>query len=238
VRPLELLPTRSLRNKIHRQIAKRSRGVFMDKLFRGVARFRREDFESHRQLFKELGRQQQPHTLFIGCSDSRVVPELITRTRPGELFMVRNIANIVPPFRKTEDYVGTTSAIEYAVQVLNVEAIVVCGHSNCGGCAAMHQSPEELEHIPNVARWLDISREVKGRVAKQAIEGTPEEQEWLTEQINILVQMRNLLTYPYIRERYEQGRIEIFGWYYIIETGEIFNFNDGTESFELVSGPS
>ena len=76
----------------------------MEKLFRGVARFRHEDFESHRQLFKELGRKQQPHTLFIGCSDSRVVPELITRTRPGELFMVRNIANIVPPFRKTQDF--------------------------------------------------------------------------------------------------------------------------------------
>jgi carbonic anhydrase len=76
------------------------------------------------------------------------------------------------------------------------------------------------------------------RVEKQIVEGTPEEKEWLTEQINILVQMRNLLTYPYIRERYEQGNIEIFGWYYMIETGEIFNFNDSTETFELVAGPS
>ncbi|MGD9342917.1 MAG: carbonic anhydrase [Desulfuromonadales bacterium] len=209
----------------------------MEKLFKGIARFRREDFESHRQLFKELGRKQQPHTLFIGCSDSRVVPELITRTGPGELFMIRNVANIVPPYRKTEDFAGTTSAIEYAVHVLDVEAIVVCGHSNCGGCAALHKSPEELQHIPNVARWLDASREVKGRVAKQVVEGTPEEQEWLTEQINILVQMRNLLTYPYIRERYDQGKIEIFGWYYIIETGEIFNFNDHTETFELITTP-
>jgi len=210
----------------------------MEKLFKGIARFRREDFESHRKLFKELGRKQQPHTLFIGCSDSRVVPELITRTRPGELFMIRNIANIVPPFRKTQDFAGTTSAIEYAVQVLNVEAIVVCGHSNCGGCAAMHQSPQELEHIPNVARWLNVSSEVKERVKKQVLEGTPEEKEWLTEQINILVQMRNLLTYPYIRKRYELGTIEILGWYYIIETGEIFNFNDSTETFELIAGPS
>ena len=112
----------------------------MEKLFKGIARFRREDFESHRQLFKELGRKQQPHTLFIGCSDSRVVPELITRTRPGELFMIRNVANIVPPYRKTEDFAGTTSAIEYAVHVLDVEAIVVCGHSNCGGCAARCRS--------------------------------------------------------------------------------------------------
>jgi carbonic anhydrase len=209
----------------------------MEKLSKGIARFRREDFESHRQLFKELGRKQQPHTLFIGCSDSRVVPELITRTRPGELFMIRNVANIVPPYRKTEDFAGTTSAIEYAVHVLDVKAIVVCGHSNCGGCAALHKSPEELQHIPNVARWLDASREVKERVAKQVVEGTPEEQEWLTEQINILVQMRNLLTYPYIRERYEQGNIEIFGWYYMIETGEIFNFNDHTETFELITSP-
>lgn len=210
----------------------------MERLFKGIAKFRHEDFESHRALFKQLGRKQQPHTLFIGCSDSRVVPELITRTRPGELFMIRNIANIVPPFRVTEDFVGTTSAIEYAVQVLNVEAIVVCGHSNCGGCAAMHKSPEELANIPNVARWLQVSKEVKARVERQVVEGTPEEQEWLTEQINILVQMRNLLTYPYIRERYDQGKIEIYGLYYIIETGEIFNFNDRTETFELVTNPT
>jgi carbonic anhydrase len=207
----------------------------MNKLFRGIARFRREDFHAHKDLFKELGRRQRPHTLFVGCSDSRVVPELIAHTRPGELFMVRNVANIVTPFSETEDFAGTTSAIEYAVQVLNVKTIVICGHSNCGGCAAMHMSPEELQHIPNVASWLQGSGEVKERVERQVVEGTPEEKEWLTEQINILVQMRNLLTYPYISERYERDAIEILGWYYIIETGEIFNFNDSTQVFELVS---
>ena len=207
----------------------------MEKLFKGIAKFRHEDFEAHKDLFKKLGRKQEPHTLFIGCSDSRVVPELITRTRPGELFMIRNIANIVPPYRKADDFAGTTSAIEYAVEVLNVAAIVVCGHSNCGGCAALHKSQQELQHIPNVARWLQISREVKGRVEKQVVDGTPEEKEWLTEQINILVQMRNLLSYPYIRARYDRGQIEILGWYYIIETGEIFNFNDSTETFELIA---
>ncbi|MEJ2520550.1 MAG: carbonic anhydrase, partial [Desulfuromonadales bacterium] len=132
----------------------------MEKLFKGIARFRHEDFEVHRELFRELGRKQQPHTLFIGCSDSRVVPELITRTRPGELFMIRNIANIVPPYRQTHEFAATTAAIEYAVEVLNVAAIVVCGHSNCGGCAALHQDPKTLQHIPHVARWLEISQEV------------------------------------------------------------------------------
>ena len=209
----------------------------MEKLFKGVAKFRQDDFEAHKDLFESLGRTQKPHTLFIGCADSRVVPDLITRTMPGELFTVRNIANIVPPYRQTQEYAGTTSSIEYAVLSLDVENIVVCGHSNCGGCAAMNQSPEELAHLPNVRRWLEISREVRGRVDRQMEVECPEKREWLTEQINILVQMRNLLTYPYVRERYEQGNLNIYGWYYIIETGEIFNFNDQSEIFELVDGP-
>lgn len=208
----------------------------MERLFTGVARFRREDFEAHRELFQELGRQQKPHTLFIGCSDSRVDPNLITGSLPGELFIIRNIANIVPPYRVTEEYVGTTSAIEYAVQALEVGSIVICGHSNCGGCAALNRPAEDFVRIPNVRRWLEISKEVKGRVERQLVEGTPEEREWLTEQINILVQMRNLLSYPYIRERYESGSLSLFGWYYIIETGEVFNFNDQTKLFELVGG--
>ncbi len=207
----------------------------MDRLFKGYMKFRGEDFQSHRELFKELGRSQQPHTLFIGCSDSRVVPNMITQSHPGELFIVRNVANIVPPYRVTEEYVATTSAIEYAVQVLNVDDIVVCGHSNCGGCAAMHMSHDELEHIPHVRKWLNVSSEVKGRVDRLMQGGSAEEREWLTEQINILVQMRNLLSYPYIREKYERRELNIYGWYYIIETGEIYNFNDEKEIFELLS---
>lgn len=207
----------------------------MDRLFKGHMKFREEDFEGHRQLFKELGRTQKPHTLFIGCSDSRVVPNLITQTHPGELFIVRNVANIVPPYRQTEEYVATTSAIEYAVQALEVDTIVICGHSNCGGCAAMNLPPEKLDHLPHVRKWLEVSKEVKGRVDRLMTDDSPEEREWLTEQINILVQMRNLLTYPYIEEKYRQGGLNIYGWHYIIETGEIYNFNDAKEVFELVS---
>ncbi|HAD04605.1 MAG: carbonic anhydrase [Desulfuromonadales bacterium GWD2_61_12] len=206
----------------------------MNRLFKGYMKFRREDFASHRELFRQLSRSHDPHTLFIGCSDSRVVPNLITHTHPGELFIVRNVANIVPPYRKTEEYVSTTSAIEYAVLVLKVDTIVVCGHSNCGGCAAMNLSPEELEHIPHVRKWLELSKEVKGRVDRLVTEDTPEEREWLTEQVNILVQMRNLLTYPYVKEKYGRGELNIYGWHYIIETGEIFNFNDDLQEFQLL----
>jgi carbonic anhydrase len=207
----------------------------MNRLFKGYMNFREEDFQSHRELFKELGRGQQPHTLFVGCSDSRVVPNLITQTHPGELFIIRNVANIVPPYRITEEYVATTSAVEYAVQELKVDSIVVCGHSNCGGCAAMNMSEEQLAHMPHVRKWLAVSKEVKGRVDRLMQGDSPEEREWLTEQVNILVQMRNLLTYPYIRSRYEEGKLNIYGWYYIIETSEIYNFNDEKEIFELIS---
>lgn len=207
----------------------------MNRLFRGIMEFRREEFERHRELFRELGRQQKPHTLFIGCSDSRVVPNLITGSAPGELFIVRNVANIVPPYRSTEEYVATTSAVEYAVLSLGVDTIVVCGHSNCGGCAALNKDPGELAHLPHVRKWLEVSSEVKGRVDRLMTGDTPEEREWLTEQVNVLVQMKNLLTYPYVREKYERGELKILGWHYLIETGEIYNFNDETQLFELIA---
>jgi len=207
----------------------------MERLFKGYMKFRQEDFASHKELFQSLGRQQDPHTLFIGCSDSRVVPNLITNSDPGELFIVRNVANIVPPYRKTEEYVATTSAIEYAVLALKVDTIVICGHSNCGGCAALNLNAEELEHLPHVRKWLEVSKEVRGRVDRLMTSDSPEEREWLTEQVNILVQLRNLLTYPYIKEKYDRGELNIYGWHYIIETGEIFSFNDESQLFELIS---
>jgi carbonic anhydrase len=210
----------------------------MEKLFQGIVQFKKEDFENHRELFCSLGRQQQPHTLFVGCSDSRVVPNMITRCHPGELFVIRNVANLIPPYRVTEEYVATTSAIEYAVQALKVERIVVCGHSNCGGCAALHTPAEELNHLPHVRKWLEISREVPERVrrrlAEAGVEDSPAAREWLTEQINITVQMRNLLTYPYIQEKVQRGELGIFGWHYIIETGEVFNYNSDKSLFELI----
>ena len=126
----------------------------MDKLTKGVVNFQEQDFEAHRELFHDLKDEQRPHTLFIGCSDSRIVPNLITQTLPGELFVVRNIANIVPPYRDSEEFLATTSTIEYAVNVLHVENIVVCGHSNCGGCGALHKDPDYFKDIPHVKKMV------------------------------------------------------------------------------------
>jgi carbonic anhydrase len=206
----------------------------MDKLFNGTIKFRETSYEKNKELFEQLDRGQKPHTLFIGCSDSRVVPGLITKTLPGELFVVRNIANIVPKHHKTSEYVSTISAIEYAVNALEVENIVVCGHSNCGGCNALYAEPEKLEHLPNVAHWLEQAEDVKNEVLFKHPNADEAHREWITEQTNVVRQMSNLLSYPYIKERYESGKLNILGWYYIIGKGEVYNFNKETYEFELI----
>lgn len=202
----------------------------MKYLFDGVKEFNKKDFEDHRDLFKQIGRVQTPHTLFIGCSDSRVIPSLITKTVPGELFVVRNIANLVPYYRKTEEFVATTSAIEYAVMILNVENIVVCGHSNCGGCNALLKDDHELDDLPHTRKWLELAKKVRYQILREGIED-PSEREWKAEQLNIIEQMNHLITYPYIKERFRSGKINIFGWYYIIETGEVFNYDKDERAF-------
>ena len=207
----------------------------MEKLLKGILHFKENDFRKYKEHFTTISRGQSPHTLFIGCSDSRIDPSLITKTIPGELFIVSNIANIVPRYRDTEEYVSTTSAIEYALEVLKVENIVICGHSNCGGCNALWNDNSAVK-TPHTARWLELAKPVR-----EIIESTFDlktldvlEKEWITEQLNVVEQMKHLLTYPGVKERVEKGTLNILGWYYVIGTGEIFNYNSKTECFEPV----
>ena len=192
-----------------------------------------EDFLEHKELFESLGDKQVPHTLFIGCIDSRVVPNMITNTMPGDLVVVRNIANIVPPYRKSEEFLATTSAIEYAIQTLNVKNVIVCGHSNCGGCAALWQDEAKFQKTPNVRRWLDLMSSVKMQV--QAVFGDNlAKREWLTERLNLINCYSNLLTYPGVNERLKDGDVKIYVWHYIIETGEIYNYDFSSNTFKLL----
>ncbi len=208
----------------------------MQKLLDGIVKFREEDFEAHKELFKELKKSQNPHTLFISCSDSRIDPNMITGTLPGELFIVRNIANIVPPYRETAEYVATTSAIEYAVLNLEVENIIVCGHSNCGGCSACLKPSDYLNHMPHTKKWLELSYPVRDRVLREIKDDKPEEREWMMEQGNVVEQLKHLLSYPYIKERVLDSKIKISGWHYIIETGEIYIYDKDSEQFLLANG--
>lgn len=202
----------------------------IDSLSRGAIRFKEYVFERHREFFENLSKGQKPHTLFIGCSDSRIVPNLITDTMPGELFVVRNIANVIPPYRLTTEFLATTSAIEYALKILHVKNIVVCGHSHCGGCAALYRPSKDLEQTPNVARWLELLDDVK----RQILDINPKDETMrfcMTEQLNIKHQLQNLLTYPTVKERLKAGSLQIQGWYYIIHSGEIFAFDTHSQTF-------
>ncbi|MCX7970659.1 MAG: carbonic anhydrase [Negativicutes bacterium] len=209
----------------------------MERLLSGTVAFRQSDFLAHRELFRNLGRRQDPHTLFIACSDSRVDPVMLTKAFPGELFVVRNIANIVPRYRQSEEYLATTSAIEYAVEVLAVQNIVVCGHSNCGGCAALYAGEQQLVGTPHTRRWLEQASVVRQQVlaAMAGEKPDPAKREWLTEQFNVLQQVKNLFSYEFISRRYQQGRLNVYGWHYIIETGEVYNYNRDKGYFELIN---
>lgn len=208
----------------------------MQRLLEGIVEFRRGDFEDHRDLFKGLKGEQKPHTLFITCSDSRVDPNMITGTLPGELFIIRNIANLVPPYRETSEYLATTSAIEYAVLSLGVENIIVCGHSNCGGCAACLKPAEELATMPHTRKWLELAHPVRERVLQEIPAEDPEAREWMMEQANVVEQLKHLMAYPYIWQRAISGKLTLSGWHYIIETGEIFIYNKEVGEFLLANG--
>lgn len=208
----------------------------MQRLLDGLVQFRRGDFEAHRDLFNGLKAEQKPHTLFITCSDSRVDPNMITGTLPGELFIIRNIANLVPPYRDTPEYVATTSAIEYAVLALEVENIIVCGHSNCGGCAACLQPAETLETMPHTRHWLELASPVRDRVLKEIPASDPEAREWMMEQANVVEQLKHLMAYPYIYQKMSKKQLTISGWHYIIETGEVFIYDRYVDQFLLANG--
>jgi carbonic anhydrase len=194
-----------------------------DRLERGVQRFRERAYRGNRSFFQELEEGQQPHTLFITCSDSRVDPTLLTDSRPGELFIVRNIANIVPPYRRTEEYVSTTAAIEYALLALRVSSIVVCGHSNCGGCAALLGDPEALAAMPHTERWL--------RLARDANFPRPDMEAPSLERENVVRQADRLLGYPTVRERVAAGNLDIHAWYYSIGRGAVRRWEAAAEEF-------
>jgi carbonic anhydrase len=199
----------------------------VDFLERGVRKFKRAGFRENRRLFRKLARRQLPRVLFITCADSRIVPALITQTRPGDLFVERNPGNIVPVYSRHA--VGVSASIEYAVDVLDVERVVVCGHSDCGAVKAILH-PEKLATVPAVRRWLtygNYSRRMLGRAARLT---EREKLERLTE-LNVIVQLEHLETHPSVARRLKQGKLALHGWVYRIHDGEILELDSRTGAF-------
>ncbi len=199
----------------------------IDTLIESHREFRRKYGQEYASLFKELVEKgQSPKTLFIACSDSRVVPNLITHTRPGDLFIARNIGNFVPPFDPDSEASATPAVIEYAVSVLGVENVIVCGHTECGACKSLHQeiSEEDIEMI-NIRKWLVFGENAKNQAVALVGKGDKERLYRATEKFNVIEQVKNLLTYPAIKRKVEEGSIFIHGWYYHLDNGELEYFD-------------
>ena len=189
-----------------------------DPLLERLRRFREDTFPGVQDHFQDLVQNgQHPTTLFIGCSDSRLVPYLLTGAGPGELFMVRNVAAFVPPHDGSAGFHGTAAAIEYAVLALEVSRIIVCGHSHCGGIRALYFG--HPVGASNLGAWLELGRE-----AALPVRPSPEALR-RTEQRAVVLQLERLMGYPMVRERVEAGRLSLHGWHYVIEDGEVHVFD-------------
>jgi carbonic anhydrase len=200
----------------------------MDELLDGVRRFQTEVFPLEREHFASLADQQQPIALFITCSDSRVVPNLITQTKPGELFLCRDVGNIVPRYGDT--YGGVSATIEYAVSVLRLGHVVVCGHFDCGAmrCLLDH---EVLDGLPSLAGWLAHAEITRRRVLASHPDASAEELLPLLVEQNVVEQLANLRTHPAVADAVAKGRLELHGWTYRIETGEVTVYDPVADRF-------
>ncbi len=202
----------------------------MQRIVDGIHQFRREKFPEQKTMFERIAnKQQEPMALFITCSDSRFNPNLITTTEPGDLFLLRNAGNIIPPYGAAQGGEGAT--IEYAVAVLGIRHIIVCGHSNCGAMNAL-LNPAAVGDLPAVAEWFTYA-EATRRVVKERyghLKGKEFERAVIEE--NVLVQLNNLSTHPYVTARLANGDVKIYGWYYEIETGTVFEFDQASAMFK------
>jgi carbonic anhydrase len=195
-----------------------------DELLMRLRRFHSDYFPLHQQRFQDLVTEgQHPKTLFIGCSDSRLVPYLLTGAGPGELFIVRNVGAFVPPYDQSHGLHGTMAAIEFAVLSLKVERIIVCGHSHCGAIRVAYEgAPEEAMALK---AWLKLAEE-----ALLPVQPSPEALA-RTEQRCVVLQLERLMAYPMVRRSIEAGTLTLHGWHYVIEEGEIYIFDVQQGSF-------
>lgn len=188
--------------------------------------FQKVKFKQNEKVYHKLIQDgQSPKALFIGCSDSRVLPESIVTAKPGDLFIVRNIGNFVPPFKPSSEYHATAAAIEYAINHLQIEHIIVCGHSHCGACAALYQDLDQ-QKFAHTRKWLELGFEAKNKAIK--IDGGKPE---TTEKVSLIFQLQHLMTYPFVKQRLEEGKLYIHAWYYKLESGEIQFYDEQQKRF-------
>jgi carbonic anhydrase len=201
------------------------------RIARGVSKFQTEIFPAQREMFERLQRGQKPLALFLTCADSRVNPNLVTQTDPGEIFIERNPGNMVPPY--VEFVGGVTAGVEYAMLVLKVPVIVICGHTDCGVMKALLH-PEQVEGMPGVQHWMSHGFAARNRMLKRFSEAPEEEQLRRMTELNVLEQIEHLRTHPSVRSRLQRGEIEIRGWVYDIGDGSIREYSSTSGNFDAL----
>jgi carbonic anhydrase len=199
----------------------------MEQLIAGVHKFQRDEFGNYRKLFRKLSQEgQNPHTLFITCSDSRVLAELITQSKPGDLFVVKNVGNIVPPSSATGSTNSTAAAIEFAVETLRVSDIVICGHSQCGAMSALLGENPADKSMPHLREWLNLAAPVLETMRSQYIHLTKmAERMDAAAAENVLFALENLHSYPCVQDRLMDGTLRLHGWFFQIATAELFAYD-------------
>ncbi|MFM2431395.1 MAG: hypothetical protein RLZZ511_2608 [Cyanobacteriota bacterium] len=202
----------------------------MRKLITGIREFQSSYYADHRDLFEQLGHGQSPRVLFITCSDSRIDPNLIVQADPGELFVIRNAGNIIPPYGSANG--GEGASVEYALQALDIDQIIVCGHNHCGAMKGLLKLNKLQEDLPLVYDWLKHTEATRRILKDNYSEYEGDELIEIAVAENILTQIDNLETYPIVRSRLQAGKLHIYGWLYEIETGEVKAYNPKTEQFE------
>ncbi len=215
------------------------------KFLSGFRRFQESYFCRDAELFNSLQEGQNPGALVIACSDSRVDPAILMDCAPGDLFVVRNVANLVPPYAPDDGHHGVSAALEFAVKSLKVGHIIVLGHGQCGGIKALLEQdcPTDTKEQEPCAcacefihTWVNIAAAAKERVKADLPEAPADKQQRACEQAAVLISLDNLLGFPWVRERVERGVLFLHGWYFDLERGELLSFIPETSSFEpLVS---
>lgn len=204
----------------------------MQKLVQGLHKFQSEIFRSHQELFESLSKGQHPEALFITCSDSRIMPNLITQTNPGDLFILRNAGNIVAPYGAAPSAEAAT--IEFAVAALGVKHIIVCGHTLCGAMRGL-LNPSSLEKVPAVKSWLTHAESTRRVIEENYTHVEGEDRLTVAAEENVLSQVENLRTHPVVRAKAARGELSIYAWMYKIESGDVFQFNDASGQYERIS---
>lgn len=209
------------------------------KLLHGYKNFKNFYFSSHTKLYRQLQNGQHPKVLVIACSDSRVDPALITGCSPGDIFVIRNVANLIPPYEHHIESLhhGTSAALEYAVTALNVEHIIVLGHSDCGGIGALMAREEKGGGGEFLGPWLDLAEAAKEEVNRNLGFACDATRRHACEELSLVLTLENLLTFPWIRERVEADRLALHAWFFHIANGQLFELDQQERRFLPLEEP-